>query len=198
MNSYEFQGTYYYRYILDPCDREVLRILSKKVLHKGSQTYENGLLVANIKIKTICLETGIKYDRVKECINKLDRLGLVIKLPKKIRNRRYFLGFRTKNDERRYLYEHLVNRYEGFIKDHIEDRIKELECVSWQIPKIVDDSPYKIDSNYRCFITDFISDPKILLNRYIKDGKNLVTLLFGVDDVYRKPFDLSIPLELPR
>jgi hypothetical protein len=191
MNSYEFQNTYYYRYILDACDREILRVLSKKILYKGSQTYENGLLIANIKIKTLCLETGIKYDRAKECLKKLDRLGVAIKTAKRSRNHRYFLGFRTKNDERKYLYEYLVDKYEKFVKDYVDDQIKEFEKIRWQIPEIEDKSPYKIDLDYKHFIVDFIDNPKILLNRPIKDGKNLAVLLFGADEIYRKSFILS-------
>lgn len=195
MNSYEFQGTYYYKYILDTYDREILRVLSKKILYKGSQSYENGLLITNIKIKTLCLETGIKYDRAKECLNKLDKLGIAIKMAKKSRNHRYFLGFRTKNDERKYLYEYLVNKYEKFVKDYVDDQIKEFEKIKWQIPEIEDKSPYKMDLDYKHFIIDFIDNPKVVLNRSLKDGKSLPVLLFGADEIYRKP---TIILELPR
>jgi hypothetical protein len=191
-----FYDSYYYKYVLNPYDRETFRALTRNTLTRTNKYYSNGMLVVNAKIRTICFDSGITYSTTKKSLNKLEKLGLIVKAPKKSRNDRFLLGFRGKSDEKYYLAWYLVEKYDPFLEAFIEDQKKEDPKKKikrkWHLPKLIDVFPYKLETDYKHFIFDYFDNPAVLINRQIKDGKNISELLFGIDNVFRQTL-LEVP-----
>jgi hypothetical protein len=144
------------------------------------------MLVVNAKIRTISHTSGISYSTTKKCLNKLEELGLIVKGPKRSRNDRFLLGFRGMDNEKYYLAWYLVRKYDPILKEYIEDE-KKVPKNRWSLPAIKDTSIYHLELDYRYFMFDYFDDPAILVNRRLKDGKNIIELLFEVDKVFRAP-----------
>jgi len=177
-----FYDSYYYKYVLNPYDRETFRALTRKTLTKTNKYYSNGMLVVNAKIRTLSLASGISYSKTKKCLNKLDELGLIVKGPKKSKNDRFFLGFRGKGDEKYYLAWYLAEEHKSLLESVIEKKLDK----SKNIPKIKEIDPYCLNINYKHFIFDHFDNPAVLVNRQLKNNKNIAELLFGIDNIFRQ------------
>lgn len=190
MNWKEFYDSYYYKYVLNPYDRETFRALTRNTLTRTNKYYDNGMLVVNAKIRTLCLDSGMTYSTTKKSLNKLEKLGLIVRAPKKSRNDRFFLGFRGKSDEKYYLAWYLVEKHDPFLEAFIEDQIKESFKKKlkhkWDLPKLKDVLPYKLETDYKHFIFDHFDNPAVLVNRQLKNNKNIAELLFGIDNIFRQ------------
>lgn len=201
MDWNEFAASCYYRFVLTPADREVFRIMVPMILTR-SRHFTNGLLVVNAKIRTISFKTGISLSSTKRCLNKLVKLGALVKVSRQSNNDRFLLGFRGKNNERYYFVEHLYKTYEDQLQEYIDEFVEE-HVEDWKCPSLRKLDICKLNKDYRKFMIDYFSKPNILVNRILKDNKTVAELLFGVDNVYRQPlFDdshlqVKAQIELP-
>ncbi|KKN04863.1 hypothetical protein LCGC14_1093180 [marine sediment metagenome] len=185
----ELTKSNYYKWILRPADRDTIHALWRKVLNKGTKHYENGILITNIKIKTLAIEAGLRYSTVKDSLARLDDLGVIIKLERKSRNNRYFVGFRTVDNQRLYLIDHLIQMYKEFLDRSIESQLKDSQ-ESKHTPMIKDLTSYQIESDYREFIIDHCDNFNELMNKRLNKtphpNKTIFELLFNRKDIYRK------------
>ena len=187
---HEICNSYYYKWVLDSNDKIVLQGLFGKVLVGKNKYYTNGLLVANTKIKTLGLDVGLSWSSTKRSLDKLNRLGVIIKLNRVLKNNRYFLGFRKKDEQRMYLIDHLINKYRDVLKEGVEKQTllsnKQINTI-----KIPAEEFLSINNDYREFIIDNIDTPKILINIRLKDNKNIVNLMFPNETIYKEIFPWS-------
>ncbi len=190
----ELTGSNYYKWILSSNDKITLQTLQRKVLIK-SKYYDNGLLITNIKLRTLSSESGISYSTLKDSINKLDYLGVVLKLQKRAKNNRYFLGFRLSDGNKSYLIQHLIDTYKNLLDSDIENQIEDFKNEK-QTPDIRKTSAYRLDKDYRNFIIDHCDKPNILLNKRVLNSKTIFELLFNHKDVYRKALSKEAVLKL--
>lgn len=186
--------SYYWRYILSTNDKIVLMALwDSAILDK--YFYENGILIANIKQNTLLVHKigNMSYPTMRRSLKHLHDIGAIVKLNKKFRNNRYFLGFRHKNGQDRiYLLYHLLLRFETPVSENIENQLTELKSDSnvndiWTIPKIEDIRAYCLKSDYKHFIIDNIDNPRDLVYKRILNGDTLFYTLFTNTNFYRKP-----------
>lgn len=178
--------SYYYRYVLDDTDKNLLQCLWKNVSIGSSKYFNNGLLVANIKEKTLLEKSGLSYPTLLRHIKRLDSLGVIIKKRRKVKHNRYLVGFRTQGNERLYLLEHLIKEYDNFLERTITSQIKKFEK-KWQTPSIKDVSAFAIDSNYKDYVVDHLDNPKELTHKRFANGKTIFEVLFNRTDIYRPP-----------
>lgn len=169
----------YYRHMLYANDKLVLGELCRVVLHtdkvnKYVEKYR--LLYCNIKIKTLANNIGISISSVKRSLHNLDRLGVIIKDPMERRKigKLIFLGYALdkKASDRRYLLEHLVDKFEPILEKNIEDLLKKGNG------KITDREFFRLDADYRHFLSDNIFRPDLIANKPLKDEKTIYELLF--------------------
>jgi len=176
----------YYRYILSDTDKNILHYLWANVSIGSSEYYKEGLLVTNIKERTLMRKTGETYHTLVRHLKRLDSLGVAIKVRSKVKHNRYFMGFRTKDEGRVYLLHHLIHEHNDNLEKNISNQV--VECKEkWHSPQIKDISPYRIDVNYRNFITDYMDLPNKLVFNMMSNGKTLFETLFNRNDVYKKP-----------
>ncbi len=196
----ELTGSNYYKWILRSADRDTMHALWRKVLNKGTKHYEHGILIDNIKIKTLAIEAGLRYSTAKDSLDRLDRLGVIIKLEKKSRNNRYFVGFRTADNQRLYLIDHLIQMYKEFLDRSVESQLKDSQ-ESKHTPIIKDLTSYQIESEYREFIIDHCDNLNELINKRLNKkphpNKTIFELLFDRKDIYRKNLSQRIALGAP-
>lgn len=185
----ELTGSNYYRWILRSADRDTIHALWRKVLNKGTKHYEHGILINNIKIKTLAIEAGLRYSTAKDSLSRLDNLGVIIRLEKKSRNNRFFVGFRTADNQRLYLIDHLIEIYEEFLDRAVEAQLKASKGTK-NTPVIKDLTSYQLDSDYREFILDHCDNMGELVNKRLNKiphpNKTIFELLFSRTDIYRK------------
>lgn len=185
----ELTSSNYYRWILRSADRDTIHALERKVLHKGTKHYRHGILIANIKIQTLAIEAGLRYSTIKDSLDKLDHLGVIIKLGKKSRNNRYFLGFRTKDNQWLYLIDHLIETYKEFLDRGVESQLRDARGSKYT-PVIKDLTSYQLESSYREFILDHCDNIDELVNKRLNKAphphKTMFELLFDRTDIYRK------------
>lgn len=188
----ELTSSNYYKWVLRSADRDAIHTLWRKALNKGTKYYEHGILIANIKIQTLSLEAGLRYSTLKDSLNRLDQLGVIIKLDKISRNNRYFLGFRTKNNQRLYLIDHLIEIYEEFLDRGVESQLRAAKVPKYT-PVIKDLASYQLESSYREFIIDHCDNIDELVNKRLNKSphpyKTIFELLFNRKDIYRKNMD---------
>jgi len=181
----ELTQSNYYKWILSSNDKIILQTLCRKSLNKGTKYYANSMIVTNIKLTTLSFASGIPYSTARDCINKLNYLGIAIKLPKKARNNRYFLGFRTQGDKKLYLIDNLITETKANLDMTIENQMEEFGK-KHETPLIQDLASYKLHSDYIDFITDHCDKPNEFLNKRLKNNQTIFELLFNRSDVYRK------------
>jgi hypothetical protein len=188
------RDSYYWKYMLSPNEKIVLPALWESAII-DTKYHTNGLLLANIKYRTILDKIGsMTYSTLKKTISRLDRTGALIKLDRnRFRNNKYFLGFRHRvGSERIYLLYHLILKYEESLGENIENQ-KSAFTKDWQRP-IIDYRPYCLNHDYRTFILDCIEQPNTLLNKRILGDKTLTDLLFGHSrHIYKKPLPKVMP-----
>lgn len=189
----ELTGSNYYKWILSSNDKIVLQTLCRKALNRGTKYYEDGMIVTNIKLTTLSFAAGIPYSTARDCTNKLNYLGIAIKLPKKSRNNRYFMGFRTQGDKRLYLIDNLIAETKSNLDRGIENQTEKFGK-KHETPVIHDLATYKLSSDYIDFIIDHCDKPSEFLNKRIKDNKTIFELLFTRSDIYRKLLPDRAPL----
>lgn len=173
----------YYRHMLYANDKLVFSELCRVVLHtdkvnKYVEKYR--LLYCNIKIKTLANNIGISVSSVKRSLHNLDRLGVIIKDPteRRKRGKLIFLGYALDENasDRRYLLEHLVNKFGPILNKNIEDRRKSGDN---NPIKITDREFFRLDPDYKYFLSDNIFKPDLIANKPLKDGKTIYELLFN-------------------
>jgi len=176
----------YYRYVLSDTDKNILHYLWANVSIGNSEYYREGLLITNIKEQTLIRKSGETYHTLIRHLKKLDSLGIAIKVRSKVKHNRYFMGFRTADDGRAYLLHHLISEHGENLDKNVLNQMSECK-EKWHSPKIKDISPYRIDINYRNFITEYIDIPNYLVHGMMENGRTLFNELFNRTDVYRKP-----------
>lgn len=173
----------YYRHVLKAYDKLVFNELCRVVLYKDvSNRYveKYGLLYCNIKRKTLANNIGISVSSVKRCLYRLDKLGVIIKDPTE-RNKKgvlIFLGYTSdlNANDRKYLIEHLVDKFEPILEKNIEDRRKNGDDGPIDI---TDRDFFRLDPDYRYFLSDNIFNPDLIANKPLKNGKTIYELLFN-------------------
>jgi len=194
--------SYYWRYVLSTEDKVVLQTLWDSIIIDKT-FYNNGLLIANIKLETLMDKIGsISYSKLRRSLDNLNNIGAIIKLHKKFRNSRYFLGFRYRNGhDRIYLLYHLLMQFERSAERHITNLYNKMELNAqnsgdpkkvWLMPKIHKNDAYCIEEDYRIFIMDNIGNINELKHRRILDNKTLFELLFNCSYIYEKPLSRSL------
>ena len=179
--------SYYYRYVLTGDDRVVLHTLWVSFLNKGTTSYSKGLLIANIKQKTLQDKIGnISYFALKQSLQKLHNVGVIIKIRQKVKHNRYFLGFRTEGNDAFYLLYHLIDKYEQMVAENIENQRYELK-EKWKDPIIKDINPYCLNSTTKEFIMKHV-DAHTLLTIKDGDGKTIYEILFDRNDCHKFKF----------
>lgn len=192
---YKITYSYYYRYVLSYIDKLVFTELCRRILytdsiHKYVMKYR--LLYCNIKIKTIAENIGISVSSVKRSLTTLDKLGVIIKDPTE-RNKRgelIFLGFALDESasDRKYLIEHLVGEFDSILEKNIEDRLKNKKSAR---PSASDRDFFRLDPDYRHFLSDNIFNPQVIANRPIQDNKTIYEILFNEKAAPTKGFTQS-------
>lgn len=181
-------NSYYYRHVLTGDDRVVLQTLWISFLNKGTEPYSRGLLIANIKQKTLQNKIGnISYFALKQSLQKLHDLGVIIKIRQKVKHNRYFLGFRTEGDDNLYLLYHLINKYEQMVAENIENQRYELKEKKWKDPIIKDINPYCLNSTTKEFIIKHV-DAHTLFTIKNEDNKTIYEILFNKNDYHKFKF----------
>ena len=176
----------YYRYVLSDTDKNILHYLWANVSIGNSEYYREGLLVTNIKEQTLLRKSGETYHTLIRHLKRLDYLGVIIKVRSRVKHNRYFMGFRTSNDDRAYLLHHLISEHNENLENNILNQF--VDCKEkWHSPRIKDVSPYRVDITHKNFITEYIDLPNYLVHGTIKNGKTLFNTLFNRTDVYKKP-----------
>jgi hypothetical protein len=188
--NFELFGTDYYKWVLSSNDKVAFYALCQMILTRNSDHYNNGLLVVNAKMETISYKSGIPYGTLKDSMKQLDYLGVILKLKKCAKNNRYLIGFRTSNDERLYLINHLISKYSDILEKRISKQKSDMK--SKQSP-VIEKSDYRLDSTYRDHILEYFENPNELLNERIS-GKTMSELLFGRAKIYRKPLPRNVVL----
>lgn len=177
----------YFRWILNSVDRDIFRILCDTALTKFSNYYDEGFVVVNASINTIAYKAGLPYSTTKRSLNKLNSLGIALSFKYGAnRNISYLIGFRTVDNERRYLLEHLINCYEESIINAVKtffSRQKKSQRNS--VPKLENEYLWCLKIDYRKLIMENISDPVDLKHARIND-KGLYEALFNAKNEYQK------------
>ena len=115
--NFELYRTDYYKWILSPNDKVAFYTLCQAVLTRNAEYYDNGLLVVNAKLETLSWNSGMPYGTLKDSVKHLDYLGVILKLRKCAKNNRYLIGFRSSNDSRIYLLNHLSSKYADILSN---------------------------------------------------------------------------------
>jgi DNA-binding HxlR family transcriptional regulator len=177
-------NTNYYRWVLTSNDKIVLQTLWKSFLVNGADPYLKGLLIVNIKQKSLMEKIGnITQSTCMRSLKKLNKLGVIIKVKNDARNNKYLVGFRSEGNENLYLFYYLVNKYNELVKKEIEKQQSVIEK-QWNVPKIKDINPYCLDSVIRDFIMMSINSSK-LFTEEIENGRTLLEILFNRNDYYK-------------
>ena len=188
--NFELYKTDYYRWLLSANDKIAFHTLCRMVLTRNNEYYQNGLLVVNAKLETMAWDSGMPYGTLKDSIKQLDYLGVALKLKKCSRNNRYLIGFRTADDSRLYLLNHLANKYSDILRKRIDKQ--KLDLGKKQSPAL-EKSDYRLDSIYRDHILECFESPNTLLNEQIGD-KTISEWMFGPARIYRKPLPRNVIL----
>ncbi|KKL80107.1 hypothetical protein LCGC14_2008080 [marine sediment metagenome] len=197
--SHSLTRGYYWRYILTTNDKVVLTALMDSVI-LDRKFYENGILVVNSRHDSLLIHKigNMSYSTLKRSIDHLHDIGIIVKLRKKFRNNRYFLGFRHKNSQDRvYLLYHLCVKFENQVSEDIENQISKIEEEKivlkkknknlYTTPKVDGINAYCLKADYKQFIKDHVDNINEFLYKRISEEGTLFYTLFGCEDVYRKP-----------
>jgi len=180
-------NTDYYKWILTNNDKIVLQTLWKSFLVNGTDPYSKGLLIVNIKQKTLMEKIGtITQSTCMRSLKKLDKLGVIIKVKNNARNNKYLVGFRSHGDENLYLLYYLVNKYDKLVKKEIKEQQSVIEK-QWDVPKIKNINPYCLDSVIRDFIIMNINKSNLFIEK-IEGDRALFEILFNRNDYYKFKF----------
>lgn len=186
--SRDMSDSYYYRYVLNSNDKAVLSVLFSSFLNKGTNSYSKGLIIVNMKQESLRKKIGsITYTTCRKSLEKLCRLGIIIKLKRKYKNNKYLIGFRVENNNNPlFLIYHLIDKYEQMVTENIENQRNEMEKL-WKGPIIKDINPYCVNSRIRDFIMKHVDDDD-LFDRRNQEGKTLFEVLFNRNDYHRFKF----------
>jgi len=195
--SHAMNKSYYWRYVLSTEDKIVLPTLLESIIIDKT-FYNNGLLIANIKHESLLDKIGsMSYSKLRRSLDHLDSTGAIVRLHKKFRNSRYFLGFRHKNgNDRIYLLYYLLMQFEEIVEDHVNNLAAKIELNAqksdklkdvWKIPKISNNGAYCIKEDYKTFIVDNIRNVNEIKHKRLLDNKTLFELLFNCRYMYEKP-----------
>jgi len=180
-------NSHYYRYVLTGDDRAALQTLWISFLNKGTEPYSRGLLIANIKQKTLREKFGnITYSTCNRSLQKLDKLGAIVKVENKAKNNRYLIGFRTEGNDNLYMIFHLINKYNHLVAKKIEEQQNKIEN-RWKDPKLEDVNFCCLDSVIRDFIVRNVDEPRLFTER-IGNNQTLFEILFNRNDYYKFRF----------
>lgn len=169
--------SHYYRYVLTSNDKIVLHALWTSFLNKGTESYSKGLLINNSKQKTLRVKIGsITRATCNRSLQKLDRIGAIIKIRSKTKNNRYLIGFRTEGNDNLYLLYHLINKYEQLVAKKL-----------YEHQEVRDINPYCLDSIIRDFIMENLNNLELFTEK-IENKQNLFEVLFARNDCYRFKF----------
>jgi len=180
--------SYYYRYVLNSNDKIILLALFSSFLNKGTDPYSKGLVIVNMKQESLRKKIGsITYTTCRKSLQKLCRLGVIIKLKRKYKNNKYLIGFRVENNNNPlFLIYHLIVKYEQMVAENIENQRNGMK-ERWEGPVMKDINPYCINGLTRDFIIKHVDDNN-LFDRQNKEGKTLFEVLFDRNDYYRFKF----------
>ena len=181
---YSISRSYFYRFVLNAHDKIVLQTLFSLILC-DKKYYNNGLLVVNAKCKTIALTAGESYRTTKRSLAKLSKLGVIIRLNRARYSSKYFLGFRTIDNERIYLIHYHIREYDKWIMRIIDSQL-EMDDDNTKTPKL-DYSNFILDAHLIKFVQTNITHVHRLLNHKIKDDSTLYEVLIGKDLTINKP-----------
>jgi len=176
-------NSYYYAWVLTPVDKVVIQTLWNTVGFKNNKYYSKGLLVSNIKRKTLSKRTGISVSTIDVSLSKLGNIGAAIKTEKSERCNKYIVGFRTSNNDNIYLLYYLILKHENIVREDIQNQ--------WDIigkerrtPKIYLTDEYCLNATIKDFIIESFNKKDVFIN---KDRNNEIMLkyLFNKNDYYK-------------
>jgi len=177
-------NTDYYKWVLNSNDKIVLQTLWKSFLVNGTDPYSKGLLIVNIKQRTLMEKIGnITQSTCMRSLKKLNRLGAIIKVKNDARNNKYLIGFRSEGNENLYLFYHTVSKYNKLVSKEIEKHQNDIKK-QWDTPKIKDINQYCLDSVIRDFIVMNVNNSRLFTEK-IENNKTLFELLFDRNDYYK-------------
>jgi hypothetical protein len=180
-------NSYYYKWVLNSDDKIVLQTLWRSFLNKGADSYSKGILIVNMKQKTLQEKAGnITRSTSIRSLQKLDKLGAIIKVENNAKNNKYLIGFRTEGGDNLYLIYYLINKYNETIINDVENQKRDL-TEKWKGPKIKDINAYRLNNKIRDFITNNIEESKLFIEK-IENNKTLFEILFNRSDYYRFKF----------
>jgi len=171
----------YYNYVLSPTDVRVMTLLWHKVIISNVY-YGNGLLLSNIKQKTISKYLCLSRSTVIRSLNKLSKLGVIIVIRRKQNNNMYIIGLRTKGNEWLLFLYHLINKYEDMLTNIIDEEVD----ISGIIRPIQSPSSYRIDKDVKEYIIKNFNK-KSFFSTNVADNKTILEVLFDRKDYYYKP-----------
>jgi len=181
---YSISRSYFYRFVLNAHDKIILQTLFSLILC-DKKYYSNGLLIINAKCKTIALTAGESYRTTKRSLTKLSKLGVIIRLNRARYSSKYFLGFRTVDNDRMYLINYHIREYDKWIMRIIDSQL-DMNGNDTKMPKL-DYSSFILDINLINFVQTNITHIHKLVNHKIKDGHTLYEMLVGKDIARKKP-----------
>lgn len=180
-------NSHYYKHVLTGDDRSVLHTLWISFLNKGTESYSRGLLVVNMKQKTLREKFGnITYSTCNRSLQKLDKLGAIVKIESNARNNKYLIGFRTEGNDNLYLLFHLIDKYNHLVTKRIEEQKNKIEN-RWKDPKLEAIDFCCLDSVIRDFIVRNVNEPRLFTEK-IENNQTFFEILFDRNDYYKFRF----------
>lgn len=175
-------NSYYYIWVLTFIDKIVIQTLWNTVGFKKNEYYSKGLLVSNIKRKTLSKRSGISVSAIDTSLAKLDMLGVAIKMERSRECNKYIVGFRTSNNDSIYLLYYLILKYEDIVKEDIQ---KQWDIIGnkRETPKVCLIDNYCLDLAARDFIIKNINRKSIFINRDT-NNEMMLKYLFDSNDYY--------------
>jgi predicted transcriptional regulator len=182
------EDSYFYRFVFTSTDKAVYRALLRSVLSRKCIEFDNGFLIANIREDTLASKTGqISLSTLKRSLNRLVRVGAVIRVRHRRRNNQYIVGFRHPDgNERLYFIDYLSDKFGDLIEENVKNQ--QTTC-----PKI-DIKSYCLKEEWKTFIRKNLNKPHTLFNTRLEGGLKVMELMFGVDVYYEKPLEKVINL----
>lgn len=169
-------NSYCYTWALTPTDKVVFQCLWNTAIFKNNGYYEKGIIISNIKEKTIAKKSGVSVPTVQRSLKKLDYIGVIIKLKKLSRHNKYILGFKLSGNNILYLLYYVVLNCEHLIKKEIDSWFM-LNPDTRKVPKIKLVEKYILPNHVRNIVMDASQNRSIFMNRD-KDNEIILSYLF--------------------
>lgn len=162
--------SYYYRWLLTPSQKIVIQCMWTCIV----PNIVKGVLLANIKQETLLerVGNGIGLTNLRQILNDLDKMGVIIKVPIKSKNINYAVGIQLPNsNDRFYFLYYLISKYEEVVKEYIEKQV-----YFGQKPGVSDDTPYIMPPKIKDFIKNNVYSPDFLFKKS-SSGRTIVEIM---------------------